>query len=467
MTLKAFEPLTAISPLDGRYSAIGELLSPYASEWALMRYRVRVEINWFTYLNQNANLPSFPPFGDAIINQCENIWKNFSVEDGHTIQAIEKQTNHDVKAVEQFLRQKFIELELGDHLEWIHFACTSEDINNLAYALMVRDLLDEVLLPHITDLLDDLVDFAEPVVALPMLARTHGQPASPTTLGKEIVVFASRIHDVKKRLQATQIRGKLNGAVGNYNAHKVALPDIDWLDLSESFVKSLGLTPNPTTTQIENHDYLAHFLNDLQVFNGILMDAVRDVWSYIAIGYFRQKLVSGEVGSSTMPHKVNPIDFENAEGNLGIANAMQAHLAQKLLISRWQRDLSDSTVLRNLGVAIGHTVLSIKSTRKGVAKLEPDLDKLSTELDESWEVLTEAVQIVMRTQGISDAYETVKQATRGQRLDKSLYQSLVSESGLSAECQTKLNSLSPGSYIGLAKKLATREIDRIRSEQLD
>ena len=467
MTLSSREPLTAISPLDGRYRAIGELLSPYASEWALMCYRVRVEINWFTYLNQNANLPSFPPFSDAIINQCENIWKNFSVEDGHTIQAIEKQTNHDVKAVERFLRQKLLELELGDQLEWLHFGCTSEDINNLAYALMVRDLLNEVLIPNITELLDDLLTFSEPIIALPMLSRTHGQPATPTTLGKELVVFAARIHDIGKQLNATKIQGKMNGAVGNYNAHIVALPDLDWMALGDSFVRSLGLISSPITTQIENHDYLAHFLNDLQVFNGILLDFVRDVWSYIAIGYFKQKQIEGEVGSSTMPHKVNPIDFENAEGNLGIANALQSHLAQKLVVSRWQRDLSDSTTLRNLGVAIGHTVLSIKNARKGIAKLEPDLVKLSADLDNSWEVLTEAVQTVMRAQGISDSYEIVKQTTRGKQMDEKLYQKLLSNSGLSGKNRAKLASLRPDHYVGLAEKLAFREINRIRRERFD
>lgn len=463
----SFEPLTAISPLDGRYRAIGELLSPYASEWALMRYRVRVEIAWFLFLNQNAKLPSFPPLGDPIVNQCEDVWKEFSLEDGRTIQKIEKQTNHDVKAVERFLREKFTELDLGKQLEWIHFACTSEDINNLAYALMLRDLLSDVLLPHISELLTDVIDLAEPVVAVPMLARTHGQPASPTTLGKELVVFASRIHSVGKRLSETEIRGKMNGAVGNYNAHTVAFLNLDWLEFGESFVKSLGLTPNPTTTQIESREFLAHFLNDLQVFNGILLDFVRDIWSYISIGYFRQKQVSGEVGSSTMPHKVNPIDFENAEGNLGIANALQAHLAQKLLISRWQRDLSDSTVLRNLGTAIGHSVLSIKNARKGITKLEPDRDKIKIDLDNSWEVLTEAVQTVMRSQSISDSYELVKRAIRGKKMDEELYQQLLNESGLSDKYCSELASLRPDTYVGLAEKLAQREIDRIRSERFD
>ena len=461
------EPLTAVSPLDGRYRAIGELLSPYASEWALMRYRVRVEIEWFLYLNRHANLPSFPPHSVAINKQCKNIWHEFSIDDGKTVQGIEKQTNHDVKAVERFLREKLTELKLGNQLEWIHFACTSEDINNLAYALMIRDVIDEVLMPHISELVNDLVELAEPVVSLPMLSRTHGQPASPTTLGKEIVVFASRIHDVGKKLSATTVRGKMNGAVGNYNAHTVALPNLDWIELGESFVKSLGLTPNPTTTQIENRDYLAHFLNDLQVLNCILLGFVRDVWNYIAIGYFRQKQFSGEVGSSTMPHKVNPIDFENSEGNLGIANSLQTHLAQKLLVSRWQRDLSDSTVLRNLGVAIGHTVISIRNGRKGIAKLIPDHDKLSADLDNSWEVLTEAVQTVMRTQGISDSFEVVKQSTRGKPMDEELYQKLLSDSGLSEQNRSKLASLRPEAYVGLARVLALREIDRIRSERFD
>lgn len=467
MPHSTLEPLTAISPLDGRYCAIGELLSPYASECALMRYRVRVEIEWFLHLNRNANIPSFPPLNAATITRCEEIWKNFSIDDGKTIQEFERQTNHDVKAVERFLREKFTELELSHQLEWVHFACTSEDINNLAYAFMVRDLLDEVLVPHISELVSDLVAFAEPVVALPMLARTHGQPATPTTLGKEIVVFASRIHNVGKRLKATNIRGKMNGAVGNYNAHSVALPNLNWIDLGESFVKSLGLTPNLITTQIENRDYMAHFFNDLQVFNNVLLDFVRDIWSYIAFGYFRQQQVTGEVGSSTMPHKVNPIDFENAEGNLGIANAMQSHLAQKLLISRWQRDLSDSTVLRNFGVAVGHTVLSIKNARRGIAKLEPDQGRLSADLENSWEVLTEAVQTVMRTQGISNSYDTVKQTTRGKQMDEKLYRKLLSSTGLSDENHAKLESLKPDTYVGMAKTLALREINRIRSERFD
>ncbi|MXZ43549.1 MAG: adenylosuccinate lyase [Gammaproteobacteria bacterium] len=467
MTNRSFDPLTAIGPLDGRYRAVGELLSPYASEWALMRYRVRVEVAWFLYLNRHANLPSFPHLSETVTAQCEDIWKDFSISDGHAIREIESQTNHDVKAVELFLRDKFTTLELSDHLEWIHFACTSEDINNLAYALIVQDLLDEVLIPRFEGLIDDLLALAEPVVDLPMLAHTHGQTASPTTLGKELVVFASRVHDIGKRLRGTVVRGKMNGAVGNFNAHTVAVPNLDWLALGESFVKSLGLTPNPITTQIESRDYFAQFLNDLQVFNGILLDFVRDIWSYIAIGYFRQKKVSKEVGSSTMPHKVNPIDFENAEGNLGIANSLQEHLAHKLLISRWQRDLSDSTVLRNLGVAIGHTLLSINSTCKGISKLEPDEDKITTDLESSWEVLTEAVQTVMRTQGISNSYEVVKQTTRGKQMDEKLYQQLLSESGLSAENRTKLASLRPDTYIGLARELASREIDRIRNERLD
>jgi len=467
MTSRSFEPLTAISPLDGRYRAIGEILSPYASEWALMRYRVRVEIAWFLYLNRHASLSSFPSIGESAMNQCENIWKDFSIEDGHTIRDIENRTNHDVKAVELFLRKKFAEIELGDQLEWIHFACTSEDINNLAYALMIRDLIDQVLIPRIDGLVDDLLALADPIIALPMLARTHGQTASPTTLGKEIVVFTSRMHDIRQRLAKTVVRGKMNGAVGNYNAHRVAFPKLDWFELGESFVKYLGLTPNPITTQIESRDYLAHFLNDLQVFNGILLDFVRDVWSYIAIGYFRQKKISGEVGSSTMPHKVNPIDFENAEGNLGIANSLQTHLAHKLLVSRWQRDLSDSTSLRNLGVAIGHTLLSINSACKGIAKLEPDQDKIKADLDTSWEVLTEAVQSVMRTQGISDSYEIVKQTTRGKQMDEELYQQLLSDTGLSAENHAKLASLRPDTYVGLARELALREIDRIRNERLD
>ena len=467
MTHDDFEPLTAISPLDGRYRKIGELLSPYVSELALMRYRVRVEIAWFLFLNKNANLPSFPPLRDPIVNQCEDVWKDFSLEDAHTIQEIEKQTNHDVKAVERFLRERFTELELGNHLERIHFACTSEDINNLAYALMLRELLDDVLLPHISELLTVLVDLAEPVVAIPMLAHTHGQPASPTTLGKELIVFVSRIHSVGKRLRDTEIRGKMNGAVGNYNAHMVAFPNLDWIAIGESFVKSLGLTPNPITTQIESREFLAHFLNDLQVFNGVLLDFVRDMWSYISVGYFRQKPVTGEVGSSTMPHKVNPIDFENAEGNLGIANALQTHLAQKLLISRWQRDLSDSTVLRNLGTAIGHSVLSIKNARKGIAKLEPDSDKIKIDLDNSWEILTEAVQTLMRAQGISDSYERVKRATRGKQMDEELYRTVVSESGLSDKSRLELASLRPDTYIGLAEKVARREIDRIRRERFD
>lgn len=467
MTENSFEPLTAISPLDGRYRKIGELLSPYVSEWALMRYRVRVEIAWFLFLNQNASLPSFDPLSELIVEKCECIWKEFSLKDGHAIQAIEKQTNHDVKAVERFLREKFTELELDSQLEWIHFACTSEDINNLAYALMLRDLLDDILMPHISELLTDLVDFAEPNVAVPMLARTHGQPASPTTLGKELVVFTSRVHGVGKRLIETEIRGKMNGAVGNYNAHTVAFPNLDWLEFGESFVRSLGLTPNPITTQIESRDFLAHFLNDLQVFNGILLDFVRDIWNYVAIGYFRQKQISGEVGSSTMPHKVNPIDFENAEGNLGIANALQAHLAQKLLMSRWQRDLSDSTVLRNLGTAIGHSVLSMKNVCKGIAKLEPDRDKIEVELAKSWEVLTEAVQTMMRAQGISDSYDIVKQATRGLRMDQKHYQNLLKSSGLSDENCAKLEKLRPETYIGLAETVAVREIHRIRSERFD
>ncbi|MCY3885802.1 MAG: adenylosuccinate lyase [Gammaproteobacteria bacterium] len=463
MSKLPFESLTSVSPLDGRYRTSIRKLANYASEYALVKYRVRVEVEWFLFLNQLGQFPDFRPLSSEQEQQCREIWRSFSLQDAQEIRAIETETNHDVKSVEIFIRKRLAKLGLEETTEMVHFGCTSEDINNLSYALMIRDIRNEVLVPELEQLMSDIVQLAEPLVSIPMLSRTHGQSASPTTVGKELAVFASRLDFWTCRLRNELVYGKMNGAVGNYNAHSIACPLIDWIHTGSTFVALLGIEPNEATTQIEPHDYIAAILNTIKGVNIVLLDMVRDIWAYISIGYFQQKRVEGQVGSSTMPHKVNPIDFENSEGNLGIANALLSHLAEKLPVSRWQRDLSDSTALRNLGSAIGHSLQSYQSARRGLKKLELDSEKVQTDLSHSWEVLSEAVQTVMRLEGIEDAYTKVKELTQGSKFNRDAYVRLLASLDLSDSALARLRQLEPSTYVGLASELAERTLEKVRS----
>ena len=459
-----YEPLTAIGPLDGRYRSHTEQLAAFASEYALIKYRLTVEVEWYLFLNQSAQFPNFPILGSDQTSECRDVWRNFTVEDARTVRNIEAKTNHDVKAVEHFLRERLKELSLESTTEMVHFGCTSEDINNLAYALMIRDVRNELLLPSLSDVVDAIVKLAEPLVSTPMLSRTHGQSATPTTVGKELLVFGSRLNEWRSLLSEEKVFGKMNGAVGNFNAHTAACPNVDWMNMGRTFVQLLGLECNEITTQIEPHDYIARILNLIKGCNVVVLDFVRDAWGYISLGYFRQKQVEGEVGSSTMPHKVNPIDFENAEGNIGIANSILAHLAEKLPVSRWQRDLSDSTALRNLGVAFGHSLQAYQSTIRGIAKLDLDRPRVEQDLSNSWEVLTEAIQTVMRLQGMEDAYDRVKSLTRGEQLDKDSYLELLRKLNLSEDAFDTLSRLTPARYTGLAEEIALSALDKIKSD---
>ncbi|MDE0093141.1 MAG: adenylosuccinate lyase [Gammaproteobacteria bacterium] len=456
------DPLLMIGPLDGRYYRLCAPLREYVSEFALIRYRILVEIEWFIYCSKH--IPNFldnQRVGDEEFVQCRQVFKDFSLADAQRVRAIERETNHDVKAVEQFLREKFSKIGLGPACELIHFGCTSEDINNLAYALMTRDIRQQILQPHIGTLITAIIDSAEKLADVPMLARTHGQPASPTTMGKELALFAQRLHRATEIFESTPILGKINGAVGNFNAHKVAFSEVNWLEHSKNFVESLGLTHNPFTAQIEPHDFLANYCNALHQVNTVLLDFVRDMWAYISIDYFQQRLKADEVGSSTMPHKVNPIDFENAEGNLGISNALLQHLSAKLPISRWQRDLSDSTVLRNLGVAFGHAFIAFNNAHTGFQKIDVNLAQLNSDLENSWEVLSEAVQTLMRSRGIDNAYELVKKLSRGVSMDRLSYFDLVDELPLDETDKDRLKSLTPHTYIGYASEIAKDIISRV------
>ena len=449
------KPLTAISPLDGRYANKNDVLRPIFSEYGLIRYRVFVEVRWLEALANEPAIAEVPPLSPQAKHFLEEILLDFSEADAAQIKQIERTTNHDVKAVEYFLKEKVNrQPELAKISEFIHFACTSEDINNLAYGLMLKTGREETLLPLVDELIEEMRRLAHRAAAIPMLSRTHGQPASPTTLGKEIANVIYRLQRQRKQLADAAILGKINGAVGNYNAHAVAYPDIDWPLFSKRFVEDLGLSWNPYTTQIEPHDYLAEFFDCLSRFNTILIDFNRDIWGYIALGYFRQKTVAGEVGSSTMPHKVNPIDFENSEGNLGLANAVARHLAEKLPISRWQRDLTDSTVMRNLGVVIGYTRIALQSALKGMAKLEIDENRLAEDLDANWEVLGEAIQTVMRRYGIEQPYEKLKELTRGRRIDAAAIQEFIAKLDLPEPAKERLLALTPSNYVGYAKKFA-------------
>ncbi len=453
------DSLTALTALDGRYRTRVSELDKYVSEYGLLRYRTLIEIRWFIYMAQSGEISELPALTAEVRAELERRCDTFSLEDAIAIKNFEETTNHDVKAVEYFVKEIISNIpELLPHVEFVHFACTSEDINNLAYALILRDSRDEVLLPLIEQLLSAIGDLALKFKSTPMLARTHGQTASPTTVGKELANFVYRLKQQKQLIESCSIFGKLNGAVGNFNAHTVAYPDVDWPLIAGKFVESLGIRVNPLTTQIEPHDYIAEYFHSMVRFNQIMIDFNRDIWGYISLGYFSQLKVAGETGSSTMPHKVNPIDFENSEGNLGMANALMSHMADKLMISRWQRDLSDSTVLRNIGTCLGFGVLSYKSTLKGITKLQINTERLNADLDESWEVLSEAIQTVMRKHGVAQAYEKIKALTHGKKMDASLYQKVLKDLDLPDEAKKLLTHLTPAQYTGLAELLTLRHL---------
>lgn len=449
--------LTAVSPVDGRYGTKTIALRSIFSEFGLLKYRTIVEIRWLQKLAATDSITEVPAFSDEANALLDRIAAEFSEQDAARIKEIERTTNHDVKAVEYFLKEKVADnLELNAVNEFIHFACTSEDINNLSHALMLKEARDTVILPEMKRLEAAVKDLAQQFRDVPMLSRTHGQPASPSTMGKEMANVAYRMARQIKQVESTEILGKINGAVGNYNAHLSAYPEIDWHAYSEAFVTSLGIDWNPYTTQIEPHDYIAELFDAVSRFNTILIDFDRDIWGYIALGHFKQKTVAGEIGSSTMPHKVNPIDFENSEGNLGLANAIFSHLGQKLPISRWQRDLTDSTVLRNLGVGVGYTLIAYTSTLKGISKLEVNQAALEAELDKNWEVLAEPVQTVMRRYGIEKPYEKLKELTRGKRVDGEGMRQFIDGLDLPEHEKARLKQMTPANYIGDAVKLTDK-----------
>jgi adenylosuccinate lyase len=454
--------LTAINPIDGRYGDKTAELRPYFSEFGLIYYRVYVEIRWFQFLASQRKIKELPALGDEENNFLEKLIVDFDETEAAIVKSNEATTNHDVKAVEYYLKSKFVGSgisSLEKNIEFIHFACTSEDINNLSHALMLKDGRDNVLRPLMDDLNQKLAEFARDYANLPMLSRTHGQTATPTTLGKEFANVVARLRRQVKQLGAVQIMGKINGAVGNLNAHQVTYPDLDWLAMSEQFVSSLGIIWNPYTTQIEPHDYMAEMFQAMSRFNTILIDFNRDIWSYISIGYFKQRKVEGETGSSTMPHKVNPIDFENSEGNLGIANAIFGHLSEKLPISRWQRDLTDSTVLRNMGTGLAYSLLSYKSTLKGLGKLEINPTALAEDLNRSWEILAEPIQTIMRRHGVEEPYEKLKELTRGQSLKQESIEQMLETLDIPESARTLIRELTPMNYTGLASELVEKLLD--------
>ena len=443
--------LSAISPVDGRYAEKTTSLRPLFSEYGLIRHRVLVEVRWLQALAAHTGVCEVQPLSPEAASRLEDIVTGFFTHDAECVKAIERTTNHDVKAVEYFLKERVANHpELESVSEFLHFACTSEDINNLAWALILKTARDEVILPDMDALIGTLYEMARTYADAPMLSRTHGQPASPTTLGKEIANVAYRLGRQRDAVAGVVVLGKINGAVGNYNAHLVAYPEVDWPTMAQDFVVSLGLGWNPYTTQIEPHDYMAELFDAVSRFNTILIDFCRDLWAYISLGYFRQVTVAGEVGSSTMPHKVNPIDFENAEGNLGIANALFGHLSGKLPVSRWQRDLTDSTVLRNVGVGFAHSVIALQALQKGLGKLEVDGERLHADLDANWEVLAEAVQTVMRRAGIARPYERLKELTRGKRVDAAAMRRFVEDLDIDDDARRRLLELTPWSYTGNA-----------------
>ncbi len=445
------EALMAVTPLDGRYASKTRVLAGIFSEYGLIRRRVAVEVAWLQALAGEAGIPEVNPLSTQATDTLDTIAHDFDVSDAAAVKRIEATTNHDVKAVEYFIKERLKDdAELAAIGEFVHFACTSEDINNVSHALMLRDGLREALLPLIDEVLARLKDMAETLAPQPMLSRTHGQTASPTTLGKEIANVAARLERQRQRIARVPLLGKMNGAVGNYNAHLSAYPDVDWPAFSRSFLEGLGLEQNPYTTQIEPHDYMAELFDAIGGANTVLLDFCRDTWGYISLGYFRQRVVEGEVGSSTMPHKVNPIDFENAEGNLGLANAVFRHLSEKLPVSRWQRDLSDSTVLRNMGVGFAYTVIALQSLLRGLGKLDVNAKRMDEDLDESWEVLAEPIQTVMRRYGIEAPYEKLKALTRGQRMTAETLRDFIAKLDIPEEARESLLALTPATYTGNA-----------------
>lgn len=449
--------LTAVSPVDGRYGSKTAILRDIFSEFGLIKFRVQVEVRWLQKLSQTDGIAEVPAFSAEANAHLDAIVANFSEADAQRVKDIEATTNHDVKAVEYFLKEKVADVaELDAVSEFIHFACTSEDINNLSHALMLSTAKNDVILPYCNRLVDAIKEKAVEYKSMPMMSRTHGQPASPTTLGKEMANVVARLQRQVKQIEATEQLGKANGAVGNYNAHLSAYPEVNWQGFSEEFVTSLGITFNPFTTQIEPHDYIAELFDAVARFNTILLDFDRDIWGYICLGHFKQKTIAGEIGSSTMPHKVNPIDFENSEGNLGIANAIFDHLAAKLPVSRWQRDLTDSTVLRNLGVAIGYSVIAYEATLKGISKLEANQENMLKDLDENWEVLAEPIQTVMRRYAIEKPYEKLKELTRGKRVDGPGMSEFIDTLELPEAVKNELKAMTPASYIGQAIELVEK-----------
>ncbi|EJD6041028.1 adenylosuccinate lyase [Providencia rettgeri] len=443
--------LTAVSPIDGRYGDKVSALRTIFSEFGLLKFRVQVEVRWLQKLAATAEIKEVPSFDNDAIAYLDEIVANFCEKDAMRIKEIERTTNHDVKAVEYFLKEKVANIPaLHAVSEFIHFACTSEDINNLSHALMLKTAREEVLLPQWRQIIDKVKAMAHEYRNLPLLSRTHGQPATPSTIGKEFANVAYRLERQYRQLQQVEILGKINGAVGNYNAHMVAYPEVNWHEFSETFVTSLGIQWNPFTTQIEPHDYIAELFDCVARFNTIVLDFDRDIWGYIALNHFKQKTVAGEIGSSTMPHKVNPIDFENSEGNLGLANAVLGHLASKLPVSRWQRDLTDSTVLRNLGVGLGYALIAYQSTMKGLSKLEVNEQHLLDELNQNWEVLAEPIQTVMRRYGIEKPYEKLKELTRGKRVTAEGMKQFIDGLELPEHEKARLKEMTPANYIGYA-----------------
>ena len=449
--------LNAISPIDGRYADKCAELRPLFSERGLIRQRVRVEALWLKALTAEPGIVELRGLPPAAIGVLDALAANVTDTEAEEVKRFERETNHDVKAVEYFVKSRLDAIpEWRARREFVHFACTSEDINNLSYALMLKEARDNVMLPRLDALIETLRTLAHQTAASAMMSRTHGQPATPTTLGKEIANFAWRLQRQRQRYAAVAIEGKINGAVGNFNAHLVAYPQVDWLRLGQQFVESLGLTWNAYTTQIEPHDWTAEYFDAMARTNTVLIDLCRDLWGYISIGYFRQRAVAGEVGSSTMPHKINPIDFENGEGNLGLANALLRFLADKLPISRWQRDLTDSTVLRNIGVAASHSLIAWRSIERGLARIDVDEARLAQDLDANWELLAEPIQTVMRRYGVENAYEQLKSLTRGQRMDAASLRSFIATLAIPAEARDALLSLSPATYTGNAEQMARR-----------
>lgn len=456
-------PLTAVTPVDGRYADKTSDLRPFFSEYGLIYHRVLIEVRWFQYLANSTAVAELAPLSTEAMAALNSIVNEFSIADAETIKAFERATNHDVKAVEYFIKEKFTnsgQQELISKMEFVHFACTSEDINNLSHAVMLTGARAEVLQPMLEQVELVIRQLAGKYKADAMLSRTHGQVASPTTMGKELANVAARMQRQLRQIRDVEILGKINGAVGNFNAHAAAYPELDWVQIAEDFVVSLGLNWNPYTTQIEPHDYIAELFDAVSRFNTILLDLNRDIWAYISIGYFTQRKIEGETGSSTMPHKVNPIDFENSEGNLGLANAILGHMAEKLPISRWQRDLTDSTVLRNLGSGLAYSLIAYQSVLKGLSKLELNRDALAKDLDASWEVLAEPIQTIMRKYDIPEPYEKLKSLTRGQTFDPEQIKALIEPLDMPAAAKEQILAMTPGHYIGVAVEL----VDRLLAE---